>query len=237
MRLAGRPTAAVLGIALFVLVAIEPAASQPPPSASAPPPAPRLAGGPLLDALRSGGNVIYFRHAATVAEQADTGDPLLNQCETQRNLSAEGRRMAKEIGAAIKTLGVRVGRVVTSPYCRTRETAELAFGRHERSNALYFAVGVDREGRAAQRAQLLRLLSTAPEAGTNVVLVSHNANLKEATGIWPKREGDAHVFRPRPDGSHEYLGEILFEQWGRWLQDSVVGTGPATGVERIPQGR
>jgi hypothetical protein len=38
---------------------------------------------------------------------------------------------------------------------------------------------------------------------------------QEATGIWPKREGDAHVFRPRPDGGFDYMGEIVAETWKR----------------------
>lgn len=37
---------------------------------------------------------------------------------------------------------------------------------------------------------------------------------QEATGIWPKREGDA-LFRPRSDGSFDYMGEIVAEAWKR----------------------
>jgi hypothetical protein len=83
----------------------------------------------LIDALRRGGYVIYFRHATTNPEQADTSDPKLGQCETQRNLSPDGRRMATEIGGAFKTLRIPVGKVVSSPYCRAVDTAMLAFGR------------------------------------------------------------------------------------------------------------
>jgi hypothetical protein len=83
----------------------------------------------LIDALRRGGCVIYFRHAATNPEQADTIDPRLGRCEAQRNLSPDGRRMAAEIGGAFKTLRIPVGKVVSSPYCRTVDTAMLAFGR------------------------------------------------------------------------------------------------------------
>src|SRR5262245_29823028 len=117
-------------------------------------PAPRLSGRAIADALRSGGYVVYFRHAATNRAPEDTDDPRLKRCEGQRNLSEEGRRMAREFGTAFKTLGVPVGRVITSPYCRTVDTGKLAFGRQEDSNALYFAVGVDKEGRAAQRTEL-----------------------------------------------------------------------------------
>jgi phosphohistidine phosphatase SixA len=169
----------------------------------------------LIDALRRGGYVIYFRHAATSPEQADTGDPKLARCEAQRNLSADGRRMAADIGSAFKALQIPVGKVVSSPFCRTVDTATLAFGRHEVSNALYFAFGVGKTEREDQGRALRQMLATPPARGSNTVLVSHHINLKEATGVWPKREGEAHVFRPLPDGSFEYVGEVSTEAWMR----------------------
>src|SRR5258706_1572405 len=93
----------------------------------------------LAEALRAGGYVIYFRHAATNGDQVDADKPDFARCETQRNLSSDGRRMARDIGAAFKAMGIRVDKVITSPYCRTVETAQLAFGRNEGSPVLYFA--------------------------------------------------------------------------------------------------
>ena len=200
-------------------------------------PTPRLSGRAIAEALRSGGYIVYFRHATTNQEQADTDDPRLKRCEGQRNLSEDGRRMAREFGAAFKTLGVPVGRVITSPYCRTVDTAKLAFGRQEDSNALYFAAGVDKEGRTAQRAELLRMLATTPTPGTNTILVSHHANLKEATGIWPKREGDAHVFQPKPGGAFEYVGEVNPETWTRWAQETAGAPRGAPAPDRAPPTR
>lgn len=169
----------------------------------------------LIDALRRGGYVIYFRHAATNPEQADTSDPKLGQCESQRNLSADGRRMAGEIGGAFKTLRIPVGKVVSSPYCRAVDTAKLAFGRHEVSEALYFAMGVGKTDREQQGLALRQMLATPAARGTNTVLVAHHINLKEATGVWPKREGEAHVFRPRSEGGFEYVGEVSSDAWKR----------------------
>lgn len=91
------------------------------------------------------------------------------------------------------------------------------------------AMGLDKDVRAAQGAELRRLLATAPASGTNTVLVSHNTNLKEATGIWPRREGDAHVFRPRPGGGFDHVGEIAAEDWRRVLHDTA-------GAQRAPEG-
>lgn len=181
----------------------------------------------LIDALRRGGYVIYFRHATTDPEQADTNDPKLGRCEAQRNLSADGRRMASEIGAAFKTLRIPVGKVVSSPYCRAVDTAMLAFGSHEVSDALYFAMGVGKTEREQQGLALRQMLATPPARGTNTVLVAHHANLKEATGIWPKREGEANVFRPRPDGGFDYLGEVSTGAWKR--RAGVAAQAPAAG--------
>jgi hypothetical protein len=181
----------------------------------------------LIDALRRGGYVIYFRHATTNPEQADTVDPKLGRCEAQRNLSADGRRMAGEIGGAFKTLRIPVGKVVTSPFCRTVDTAMLAFGRHEVSNALYFAMGVGKPERDQQGLALRQMLAAPPARGTNTVLVAHHLNLKEAAGVWPKREGEAHVFRPRPDGGFDHVGEVSSEAWKR--RAGVAAQAPAAG--------
>ena len=63
----------------------------------------------------------------------------LRDCARQRNLNAEGRRQARAIGTALRRLDIPVGEVVTSPYCRTRDTARLAFGRLRSSTALLSA--------------------------------------------------------------------------------------------------
>lgn len=79
-----------------------------------------------MNLLRQGGYVIYFRHTKTDFSQKDTVADYDN-CAGQRNLTDEGRTQAKDIGVAMKVLGIPVGRVVASPYCRTRETAQLAY--------------------------------------------------------------------------------------------------------------
>jgi len=169
----------------------------------------------LAEALRAGGYVVYFRHAATNSDQVDVEKPDFARCETQRNLSADGRRMARLIGGAFKTLGIRIDKVLSSPYCRTVETAQLAFERNEVSPLLYFAVGVEKEGRARRSQKLREMLSTPPAANSNTILVGHNANLKEATGVWPKKEGDSHVFRPGA-GGFVYIGDVTAEEWVRF---------------------
>ena len=177
------------------------------------PPAPRLEGMALMDALKAGGYIIYFRHGITDHSIADTDRSNLKNCATQRPLSAEGRRQMREIGQAIAKLGIRASTIVSSPYCRSIDTATLAFGRTDVSYDLRHTVAADEATAMAQAKGLKSMLSTPPpQKGTNTVISGHTANLQEATGIWPKPEGVAIVFRPETSG-FSYVATILPNQW------------------------
>lgn len=198
-----------LSVLLAAMCVPVPAIGQDPPSGKEP------RGHDVVNDLRAGGYVIYFWHATTNPDQVDSDSVKPDRCGSQRNLSTGGRRMARDIGLAFQALKIPVGKVVTSPYCRAVDTAELAFGHHENSDVLYFAIGMDKDQRSRQSTELRQMLSTPPQPGKNTVIVSHNANLKEATGIWPKREGDVHVFRPVPGGGFDYVGEVSPDEWTR----------------------
>ena len=103
----------------------------------------------------------------------------------------------------VAALGIPVGRVLTSPLCRAADTAKLAFGAYEKSDALMYALRLSPEQRREVSARLRDLLATPPAPGTNTVLVAHNANLKEAVGLWPKAEADAHVVPSAREGGFE----------------------------------
>lgn len=170
----------------------------------------------VLADLRKGGFVIYFRHGPTdVSSGASDEKADLARCDRQRNLSAPGREQAAAIGRAFRSLKIPVGTVLSSPFCRCKDTAQLAFGRHTVDNDLYFAINVGAEERARLADRLRRILSTAPAKGANTIVVAHTANLREAAGIWPKPEGVAHVFRPLPGNRFEPVAMVLAEDWSR----------------------
>ncbi|MCD6058726.1 MAG: putative phosphohistidine phosphatase, SixA [Thermomicrobiales bacterium] len=155
-----------------------------------------LAGPELLAALRNGGFVIYFRHARTDFSQDDTDLSDLSNCATQRNLSAEGRTQARLIGDAIATLAIPIGDILSSELCRTRETAELAFGEATPAPDLTSFGTAGSEVEEEERvAALRRLLATPPAPGSNTVLVGHLFNIQAAAGI-SLAEGQAAIFRP-----------------------------------------
>lgn len=167
-----------------------------------------LEGAALVQALQKGGYVIYFRHAATDFSQADTDGPALQDCSKQRNLNEAGRAQARAIGEAFRALKIPVGSVLASPYCRTRETAQLAFGRFEVSEEI-------RGGSGPARAEALRkLLAVVPPAGANTVLVAHQFNLRDAAEV-NLAEGEAAIFQPLGPGGFRLVARVLAEDWAK----------------------
>jgi phosphohistidine phosphatase SixA len=167
----------------------------------------------LVSELRKGGLILYVRHAATDHSQSDKDLSDLSKCELQRNLSEQGRRESEAMGAAIRSLGIRIGKVFTSPYCRCVDTAEIAFGRYEKLDSMRATFFTDEALTRELTSYLRAQLTTVPQPGTNTVLVGHTANLKEVTDVWPKPEGVAHVFRPDGQGGFSHLGRILPTDW------------------------
>ena len=211
-----RVTIALFAVGLASVASVATAASEQPKSATSGSVAqeqPLLGLDAALDDLRKGGLVIYFRHAATEQTGASDEAADLKNCDTQRNLSAEGRAQASQIGQAFRTLGINVSTVMTSPFCRCKDTGKLAFGRFTVNNDLYFAINTDAEKTKELAESLRKTLATSPPQGTNAVIVSHTANLREAAGIWPKPEGVAYIFRPLSGGRFEVLAKVLPDDW------------------------
>lgn len=185
-----------------------------------------LSGRALVQALRGGGYVLYFRHGSTDLSTRDSDRTNLANCATQRSLSDEGRKQMADIGRSIKALGIRISVVRTSPYCRSIETARLAFGSATLEPDLTNTVIAD-EATAARQARALRaLLALAPEAGSNAALSGHTGNLQEASGIWPSPEGVAIVFKPDIQGGFQFVARVLPTDWQKFLKSSPKAAKP-----------
>ena len=82
----------------------------------------------LWNLLKDGGQVVIMRHAGTDSTAGDRDAMRVEDCSTQRNLSASGRDDARRIGLAFRARGVAVDGVRSSLWCRCLDTATLAFG-------------------------------------------------------------------------------------------------------------
>ncbi|UXZ53989.1 histidine phosphatase family protein [Halomonas sp. 7T] len=144
-------------------------------------------------ALQEGGLVILMRHALAPG----IGDPpafKLEVCDTQRNLSAEGRAQATSVGQAFRDRRIPIEAVYSSRWCRALETAErLALGAVEPTPWLdsFFRNVSEREART----QAMRAAILAWQGPGNLMLVTHQVNITALIGgVVPS--GDMAVVRP-----------------------------------------
>ncbi len=148
----------------------------------------------VWQALRAGGNVILMRHARTVPGIGDPDGFVLEQCGTQRNLSAEGRRDAWAIGHVFRSRAVPVGDVLSSRWCRCIDTARLAFGKVTPAPMLDSVFLVDAETSARRVREALEYAS-AHKGDANLVFVTHDVNIRAMSGE-SVAQGEMVVTRP-----------------------------------------
>lgn len=155
--------------------------------------------------LRDGEHVVLLRHAMAPGA-ADPANFDIAKCSTQRNLSERGKQQARKIGALFAARAAPTERVLTSRYCRTKETARLAFGAAEEFAALD-PPPTDEAGRKAQMEAILREIGNYSGSG-NFVLVTHLETIEALTGQ-SAREGEAVIVAPQGSGLR-VLARIIF---------------------------
>ena len=80
----------------------------------------------VVDQIRKGGKIIMIRHAYAPG----SGDPenfLIKDCSTQRNLNKQGIKQSKIIGNFFKKNKIPIDIVLSSEWCRCKDTAFYAF--------------------------------------------------------------------------------------------------------------
>lgn len=145
-------------------------------------------------ALVGGGHVALIRHGN--APPGYGGDPpgfKIDDCRTQRNLDEQGRGEARALGDAFRAHGVRVDRILSSPWCRCLDTARLmAVGPVEKSWALVPDVA---PGVSPRLHELKEVVAAWRGPGT-LVLVTHAFTVRALLGFLPM-QGETVVLKPR----------------------------------------
>ncbi len=181
-----------------------------------------------LNILKQGGYVLIFRHAT-----APGGDPPAGsgndtngafdslwwmQCDAtkSRQLSAVGRTEAITIGQAMKRLGMKVGKVASSEFCRCYETANLM----NTGRAVQTTIGLTMTlyTEAERTIGMNTLASETPTTGTSTVLVTHGIAFSDTlyNRISSLAWGDAAVYRAQLTGGRpDFVGFIRVATWGR----------------------
>jgi phosphohistidine phosphatase SixA len=158
----------------------------------------------LWRSLREGGYVLVLRHAMAPGS-GDPADFQLDDCTTQRNLSADGRAQATRIGETLRTHGVKVGRALSSRWCRALDTARLAFGQVEPEPLLdQFYTPEERDARTPS---VRAIMAAWPQTGTNLVLVTHSPNVTALTNL-AIDEGEFVIMGRSSDGTLAVYGRL-----------------------------
>ena len=137
----------------------------------------------LADKLKLPNHALLMRHALAPG----TGDPAgysLNDCSTQRNLDTQGRQQAVRTGQWLQGQGIQKAVVLTSPWCRCKDTANLlGFGQTEVEPAIgSFFEASQQAADYTQRLQK-RLAQLGPTKGEKVlILVTHHVNILDYMG-------------------------------------------------------
>jgi hypothetical protein len=155
--------------------------------------------------------VLYLRHASTDFSQNDSRMTSYDDCSTQRNLTDKGREEARALGTQVKRLGIPIGAIYASPFCRTMETARLAFGEPKPTNEV--RGGPSRPDDPARYEPLTKLLQTKPPPGKNAVIASHGNPFYALFGPPYLAEGEIAVVQPDANGKPQIIDRIRLEDW------------------------
>ena len=135
-------------------------------------------------ALTSGNAIALMRHADAPGGFGDPDGFKLEECATQRNLSASGRADAARVGAGFRERGVKPARILSSPWCRCVDTAKLMdLGPVEIENTFGNpVVGTDRREAMANGG---RAVIRAWKGPGMLLVVTHGASIAALTGYNP----------------------------------------------------
>ncbi len=225
-RAATRRAALLLGVCLLagcvgktqVPLAVQ-SSFGPPPASSNPEP---LVKGPQAIAalLGQGGYIIYMRHGRTQYDQIElernnrrNGTLSLDRCETQRQLSDEGRAEMRATGEQFRAARIPLDKAFSSRYCRATQSAAFFVDGAMPIDSLSGEgeVGLN----PANKPRTIAFFSQRPAPGKNHYMMAHGGIFWEATGF-VVQEGHAVVLDP--NNLKVIMARIGPQEWGSVAQ-------------------
>ena len=138
----------------------------------------------LINQLEDGGNLIFIRHAYAPGN----GDPAgfnLNDCSTQRNLSDEGRKQAQRIGEFFTKNKIEIDKVLSSEWCRCKETAKIAFKNYSTNNFLNSFYSSKFSKNKDKQVKAFNYYIKNLESKKNLIFVTHYVFISEVLNYGP----------------------------------------------------
>jgi phosphohistidine phosphatase SixA len=176
-----------------------------------------LSGDALVSALKQGGYIILMRHTSSPAAIPDKATANPDNTKPERQLDKNGETTATAFGAAVKKLGIPVGNVLSSPTYRALQTVKFA-GLGTPMTAEQLGDGgtsMSPDAVAAWASWLKMTVATAPAAGKDTFIITHQPNIAAAfpTDGNGLADGQALVYHPDGKGGAEFVGTIKIEDW------------------------
>ena len=138
----------------------------------------------LMNQLEEGGKLIFIRHAYAPG----SGDPdnfNLNDCSTQRNLSEDGKKQAQLIGVFFKENKIKIDRILSSEWCRCKETAFIAFEDFETKDFLNSFYSIKFAKNKKTQVKNLKKYVNKWNSKKNLILVTHYVVISEVLNYAP----------------------------------------------------
>ena len=138
----------------------------------------------LFNQLEDGGKLIFIRHAYAPGS-GDPADFNLNDCSTQRNLSEEGRKQAEYIGEFFRKKKIKIDQVLSSEWCRCKETAEIAFTNFSTNSFLNSFYSYKFAKNKSKQINALNSYIGKFKSNKNLVLITHYVLISEVLNYGP----------------------------------------------------
>ena len=134
---------------------------------------------------QEGNKIILIRHSIAPGG----GDPPgfnINDCETQRNLSQQGVAQSKKIGELFKKNKVQIDQVLSSQWCRCKDTAKYAFKRFKEFPALNSTFQSPyNKNEQKQIREINNFVKKWNGKGKNLILITHYSVITAITNAVP----------------------------------------------------
>jgi len=138
----------------------------------------------LFNQLKEGGKLIFIRHAYAPG----SGDPdnfNLNDCSTQRNLSEEGRKQAEYIGEFFRDKKIKIDKVLSSEWCRCKETAKIAFKNFSTNSFLNSFFSHEYSKNKDKQIKSLKAYVEKFKSDKNLIFITHYVLISEVLNYGP----------------------------------------------------
>ena len=138
----------------------------------------------LINQLKDGEKLIFIRHAYAPGN----GDPAgfnLNDCSTQRNLSENGRKQAQRIGEFFNENKIEIDKVLSSEWCRCKETAKIAFKNYSTNSFLNSFYSSKFSKNKDKQVKAFNYYIKNLEIKKNLIFVTHYVFISEVLNYGP----------------------------------------------------